>query len=229
MGGSVNTENIRHLESMNTNLQVAYETLNTTMKSITEQTNDLPDIQAALKTTDNSIARAFSNITAIETSPTGADQVSDKLNRLADETKAKATGRTGPFAGIGAAIGAVGGGAAGFFFGGKNVKSALIGVGAGTALAAGIGALIGHSIDQGYVGEAQALEKLAGDVKRYNPEGAKTQLLNSTQQTYGEILNARDKHDLDNARVVTNNLNKIQGTVAPIEQESQRILDAYKK
>ena len=129
-----------------TNFQAAFETLNTTLRSIAEQTKDLPDVQSAMKATDGSIAKAFNNISAIEKATVSAQDVGSKLDRLADEQQAQATGRTTPFAGVGAGIGAVAGAAIGYFAGGKNIKSAGIGAGVGLAASAGIGALIGHSI-----------------------------------------------------------------------------------
>lgn len=213
----------------NTNFQAAYETLNTTLKSIASQTKDLPDVKAALKATDHKIAAAFSNIQQIENSPFSPTQVNSKLNKLADETQAQATGRTAPFAGIGAGIGAVGGGLIGFFAGGRTVKSAMIGAGIGTAVAAGGGALIGHSIDKKYEGEAKALRGLADDVLRFNPEASKSTLMHETKNAYTEMLDAREHHDLDNARVNTNNFTKINGRVSPVYEESARILGAYKK
>jgi hypothetical protein len=220
---------IREQEMINSNLQAAYETLNTTLRSISEQTKDLPDVPAAVKATDGSIARAFSNIGQIQSSPKSPEQVATRLNSLADEQQAQATGRATPFAGIGAGVGAVGGGLIGFFAGGKNVKSAAIGAGVGAAVSAGIGGLIGHSIDMKYVGEAQTLRSLATDVSRYNPDADTAKLIQESQNTYNEMLRARDHHDLDNARVSTNNFNTIQGRVRPIEQESAKILGAYKK
>lgn len=225
--GQINTENIRQMEMANTNLQAAYETLNNTMKSIAEQTKDLPDVQGAAKATDASIARAFSNLNGIKNSSRAPGDVSAKLKTKADEEQAKATGRTGPGAAIGAGIGAVGGGLVGYFALGRTGRGAMIGAGVGTALSAGVGALIGHSIDMKYLGNAQSLRTLADDVTRYQPQPQIDKLENETQNVYGQLLDARGKSDLDNARVTTNNLNSIQSRVKPIETESQRILDAY--
>lgn len=225
--GVVDGNTVSELQQKRANLQAKYEVTKSTLQAIVKQTNDLPDVQATIKATDNSIAKAFSNVVAIQNSSQTPQQVSDKLVAKAEATAAEATGRMGPFAGIGAGIGAVGGGLIGFFAGGKSVKSAAIGAGVGTAAAAGIGAIIGHSIDQKFLGEAEALKKLAGDVTSYNPEADKQTLLNATVNTYNGVLDARNKHDLDNARVVDNDLRKIQGTVAPVEQRSARILSAY--
>ena len=229
MGNSSDEGTVRQMEMANTNFQAAFETLNTTLRSIAEQTKDLPDVQSAMKATDGSIAKAFNNISAIEKATVSAQDVGSKLDRLADEQQAQATGRTTPFAGVGAGIGAVAGAAIGYFAGGKNIKSAGIGAGVGLAASAGIGALIGHSIDMKYIGAADDLRKLSGEVRSYNPEAEKGKLLNETQNTYNTILEAREHHDLDNARVSTNNLRSIQSRVSPVEQQSARILGAYQK
>ncbi|PIW50137.1 hypothetical protein COW20_03440, partial [bacterium (Candidatus Blackallbacteria) CG13_big_fil_rev_8_21_14_2_50_49_14] len=211
----------------NTNFQAAFETLNTTLRSIAEQTKDLPDVQSALKATDGSISRAFSNIESVQNFSVSAQDIGSKLNRIADNKQAQATGRAMPYGGIGSGIGAVAGAAIGFFAGGKNIKSAAIGAGVGMAASFGVGALIGHSIDKKYLGEAEGLRQLSNEVKSYNPEAEKGKLMSETQKTYGVLLEAREHHDLDNARVSTNELNAVQGRVKPVEAQSARILNAY--
>jgi uncharacterized membrane protein len=226
--GTYSDYNMRQMEMANTHFQAAYETLNTTLRSIAEQTKDLPDVQGSIKATDNSISKAFSNIAAIKNDSQSPDEVKTKLNRIADDKESQVTGRATPYAGIGAGVGAVGGGLIGFFAGGKSPKNAAIGAGIGAAVAAGAGGLIGHSIDMKFVGEAKTLRSLGDDVVRYNPDAAQGKLVNETQNTYNEILRAREHNDLDNARVSTNNFNTIRSRVAPIEQESEKVLNAYR-
>lgn len=227
--GYASQENISQLQQANTNMQAAYETLNNTLKSIAEQTRDLPDVQGAANATDRSIANAFSSIAKIENHAMSAQDVHGKLNVLADETAAQSGGRMGTWGGIGAGVGLVAGGAIGFFAGGKNIKNAAIGAGVGLAVAGGGGAIAGHMRDQSFLAEAKSLRELANDVTAYNPESAKKTLTQETQNTYNQILHARNFHDLDNARVSTNNLNAIQGRVAPVESQAARILGAYEK
>lgn len=229
LGNSSDEDTVRQMEIANTNFQAAYETLNTTLRSIAEQTRDLPDVQGALKATDSSIARAFSNITAIENATVSAEEVSSKLERQAQDKQAQATGRTAPFAGVGAGIGAVAGAAIGYLAGGRSLKAAGIGAGVGLAASAGIGALIGNGIDKKYIGEADELRKLSAEVRSYNPAAEKGKLLNETQNTYNTMLEARETHDLDNARVNTNNFRSIQSRVTLVEQQSARILGAYRQ
>ncbi|HEY9843989.1 MAG TPA: hypothetical protein V6D23_26195 [Candidatus Obscuribacterales bacterium] len=226
--GSPSEGNISQMQQANSNMQAAYETLNATLRAIAEQTQDLPDVQGAIKATDGSISHAFANVQAIKHDSQSRGDVSTKLNRIADEKQAQATGRTGPWGGVGAGIGAVAGAAIGYFAGGQNVKNAMIGAGVGLAVGGGGGALAGHMKDQAFLGEAKSLRALAGDVTRYNPDAAESQLVKETQSMYNEVLKARETHDLDNARVNTNSLNTIQGRVKPVEQESTRILDAYR-
>ena len=83
--------------------------------------------------------------------------------------------------------------------------------------------------DQSLLGEAKSLRDLANDVTSYNPAAAKTSLTSETQNLYNSILGARETHDLDNARVNTNDINAIKGRVTPVQNESARILSAYKK
>lgn len=226
--GNPSDYNISQMTQANTNLQAAYETLNSTLRSIAEQTKDLPDVQRAIQATDGSISHAFGNIQAIKSDSQTPQNVSTKLEQIAVNKQAQATGRTGPWGGIGAGIGAVAGAAIGYFAGGQNVKNAMIGAGVGLAVGGGGGALAGHMKDQSFIGEAASLRQLAGDVTRYNPDAAQGQLIKETQSMYNEVLKARDSHDLDNARVNTNSLNAIHSRVAPLEQESSRILEAYR-
>ncbi len=220
---------ISEAEMANSNLQSSFSTLNNTLRAIAKQTEDLPDVKGAIQATDNTISGAFNNINAIENHSKTPQQASDRLQSLADQVQAESGGRTGLWGGIGAGVGAVGGAAIGYFAGGKNIKSAAIGFGTGLAVGGGIGALSGNMKDKALLGEAQSLRDLAGDVTRYNPDAAKNTLMGATQSLYNQTLNARDTHDLDNARVNTNSINKIQGQVNPVASEAKRILDGYNK
>lgn len=220
---------IRDAEMANSNLQSSFSTLNNTLRAIAKQTEDLPDVKGAIQATDNTISGAFNNINAIENHSKTPQQASDRLQSLAVQVQAESGGRTGLWGGIGAGVGAVGGAAIGYFAGGKNIKSAAIGFGTGLAVGGGIGALSGNMKDKALLGEAQSLRDLAGDVTRYNPDAAKNTLMGATQSLYSQTLNARDTHDLDNARVNTNSINKIQGQVNPVASEAKRILDGYNK
>lgn len=220
---------IREQEQILTSLQSAYDTMNNTLKAIKEQTNDLPDLSASAKATDASISRAFANIQALENSSKTPQQVASNIRKTADETDAKATGRTGPFAGIGAGVGAVAGAAIGYFANGNSVKHAAIYGAIGAGATAGIGALIGNSIDSGYKSEATSLRSLAGKVESYNPASDKAAVQNANQGYYNKLFEARDAHDLDRARVVNNDIQKIQGQVNPITQRTGEILDAHRK
>lgn len=227
--GYTSESNVSQLQQANTNLQAAYETLNNTLRAISEQTKDLPDVHGAIKATDASIANAFSNIQAIRTAPQTPQQVHGRLNQLADTAEAESGGRAAAWGGIGAGVGAVGGGLIGFFAGGKNAKSAAIGAGVGLAVAGGGGALAGHLRDKAYLEEARSLRSLAQDVTSYNPAAAEAKLMPETQSLYNGVLKARETNDLDNARVHTNEINAIQGRVNPVANEAARILGAYKK
>lgn len=211
------------------NLQSSYAVMNSALKSIKEQTGDLPDLQASIKGTDASISRAFANLSALENSGKTPQQVASNIRSTADQTEAKATGRTGPFAGIGAGAGAVAGAAIGYFAAGRNLKSAAIGAGIGAAASAGIGALIGNSIDSGYKTEATSLRDLASRVESYNPANDKATVMNANQKLYNELFSARNAHDLDRARVVNNDINSIRGAVNPVTDRTSEILAAHRK
>ncbi len=216
-------------ESANSNLQSSFSTLNNTIRAIAKQTEDLPDVKGSIQATDKAISGAFNTINAIETHAKTPQQVNTRLNSLADQVQAESGGRTSLWGGIGAGVGAVGGAAIGYFAGGKNMKSAAIGFGTGLAVGGGIGALSGSMKDKALLGEAQSLRQLAGDVTQYNPNAAKNTLMGETQNLYQQTLHARETHDLDNARVNTNSIGKIQQQVNPVAQEANRILDGYNK
>ncbi len=223
------TPHIREQEQILTNLQSSYDTMNNTLKAIKEQTNDLPDLQQSASATDAKISQAFANLTGIENSGKTPQQVASNIRSEADQTDSKATGRTGPFAGIGAGVGLVAGAAIGYFAGGQSIKNAAIGAGIGAAASAGVGALIGNGIDSGYKSEATSLRSLAGRVESYSPAADKQTTLQSNQQFYGNLFEARDAHDLDAARVVNNNISSIQNQVSPVVERSAEILNAHRK
>lgn len=220
---------IREQEMILNNLQSSYEVMNNTLKAIREQTRDLPDLQQNAQATDRAISQAFSNIAAIEASPKSGQQVASNIRKEAEATEAKATGRTAPFAGIGAGVGAVAGAAIGYFAGGKSTKNALIGAGIGAAVGGGGGALIGNGIDSGYKNTATSLRDLAGRVETYNVASDKQQAIKANQSLYGQLQNARDAHDLDRARVVNNDLKAIGGQIAPVNNRTTEILEAHRK
>lgn len=220
---------LREQEQILTNLKTSYEVMNNALKAIKEQTNDLPDLPATVRATDSNISRAFANIGAIENSGKTPQQVGQNIRQEADATEAKATGRTGPYAGIGAGVGLVAGAAIGYFAGGRTAKSALMGAGIGAAASGGIGALVGNGIDSGYKNEASSLRSLAGRVESYNPGADKKTLADTNLGFYNKLFEARDAHDLDRARVVNNDLKGVAGTASNIAQRSGEIADAHRK
>jgi len=220
---------LREQEMIFANLQSSYEVMNNALKAIHEQTQNLPDLPATVKATDASIARAFANLSALENSGKSPQQVASNIRSTADNTESKATGRTAPFAGIGAGAGLVVGGAIGYFAGGQNLKSAAMGAGIGAAASAGIGALIGGGIDASYKNEASSLRDLANKVESYHPAQDKQTVLNANQNFYNQLFNAREARDLDRARVVNNDISAIGSQVTPVTQRSGQILDAHRK
>ncbi|GIW23370.1 MAG: hypothetical protein KatS3mg068_2377 [Candidatus Sericytochromatia bacterium] len=219
--------NISALEARNQNLRLSYELLNSALRNIRDNTSNLPDIQNTSKAVDLSISNAFSNIKEIESSPQSPQEVKEKLYKLSQEQMNQIKGRALPYAGWGAGVGAVAGGTIGYLTG-KTAKSILIGTGMGTAIAGGIGALIGHSKDKSYEKKGNELKKLGDEVANYKTDNHKKVLENATLNTYNELLNARNKNDVDSAIPINNNLKNIYSTVKPIEEQTSRILKGYR-
>lgn len=220
---------LREQEQILTNLKTSYEVMNNALKAIKEQTNDLPDLQASVQATDHNISKAFANLNTIENSGKTPQGVSQNIRKEADATDAKATGRTGPYAGIGAGVGLVAGAAIGYFAGGRSTKSALMGAGIGAAASGGIGALVGNGIDSGYKNEASSLRSLAGRVETYRPENDKQALSQTNLNLYNKLFDARSANDLDRARVVNNDLKSISGSASAVEERTREIADAHRK
>jgi len=231
-GGNVTIDNepdTSILEINNRNLQTAYITLQTALRTIENQTNNLPDMQKTIKFVDNSLENSNSNINAIKNQTTSPSQAKEKLYVLSDEQTAQIKDRAKTFGGAGVGIGAVGGGVIGYFAGGNNAKAAIFGAGIGIGVAGGLGALIGHGIDKSHENKASELKTLGDDVQNYNVKADENQLEGEGVNTYNGLLNARDAHDIDNARVVDNQLKNVNGRVNQIENRTSRILDGYKK
>lgn len=224
-GGGIDTSG---LEARNQNLRIAYETLNSALRNIRSNTNSLPDIRQASSGVNTSISNAFSNINQIKSSTQSPTEVKAKLYKLSEDQMAQVTGRAAPYAGVGAGVGAVAGGTIGFFAGGRTTKSALIGAGIGTAVSAGIGALIGNAKDKSHERKANELTKLGDEIANYNPAGDEQSLESESLSSYNTLLNARNKDDIDNAIVITNNFKSIQSRVNPVEERTARILSGYK-
>ena len=226
-GGPSGEPDTSGLEAQNQNLRYAYQTLNNALRNVESSTDKLPDVKQSIRSTDNSITSAFNNISAIRSDTQTPTQVKQKLYVRADGENAKVTGRALPYAGVGAGIGAVAGGAIGYFAGGKNTKAALIGVGIGLSAGAGISALIGKSIDKGHEKKASELKTLGDEIERYNPDDDSNKLEAESGNLYNELFNIRDKHDIDNARVSTNNVNTINSRTGAVEERTARILKGY--
>lgn len=215
------------LERQNDNLRYAYQALNSALKNIETATDNLPDVKQTIKTADNSLSSAYSNLVNIRNNTQTPQQVKQKLYVKADAEQAQVKGRALPFSGIGAGIGAVSGGAIGYFAGGKTAKSALIGAGIGMSVSAGIGALIGKGIDDKHKNNASELKQLGDEIASYNPDNDESKLESSSESIYNELLNIRGKHDIDNARVSDNNLKGINANVKDVETRTARILKGY--
>lgn len=227
-GGPTGEPDTSGLERQNQNLRYAYQTLNSALRNVESATNKLPDVKQAIRTTDNSITNSLSNISAIRSDSQTPTQVKQKLYVKADAEQAQVKGRALPFAGTGAGIGAVAGAAIGYFAGGKNTKAAMIGAGIGLTVGGGVSALIGKSIDKGHENKASELKVLGDEIEKYNPDQDASRLESESSNLYNELLNIRGKHDIDNARVSTNNINGINTRTADVEQRTARILKGYK-
>ena len=77
--------------------------------------------------------------------------------------------------------------------------------------------------------KSESLKSLAQQVSSYNSESNLNALKELNQKAYDQFLTARSTHDMDPARVVTNNVNTIHQQVNAIQAKSQAILAAYEK
>ncbi|HEY9843249.1 MAG TPA: hypothetical protein V6D23_22455 [Candidatus Obscuribacterales bacterium] len=214
-------------EAENTAIQAAYNAAKVTMVAMREQTKNLPDPATTLKQTNDKLGQGFANLNQIRRLQSGADARSNELQKNASQADARVTGRTGPFAGTGAVLGAIAGGAAGYFMYGKNIKTALIGAGIGAAGTAGIAAMIGSGIDHKYLEKASTLRSQAAAVKAYKPDQAEKQLDGETVKLYQQQHEAAKVRDLDQATVADSQLKGTQQRVDLITGESQKILNIY--
>ena len=218
------------LISANNDLRTAYRILNNALDNIESTTNNLPDVKATAGAVDKSISNAFSNINEIRVaaSKTSPAEVKDKLYKLGAAQDAQVTGRAAPWAGAGAGIGAVVGGVGGYIAT-KNAKTAAMVAAGGAAVGAGIGALAGKSKDDSFKEKAAGLRQQAEEVANYNPNGDEDALVNHAGSTYNELLNARNRSDIDGAIGTNSNLKSIQGNVSNIEGRTARVVDGYRK
>lgn len=223
-GGEPDTS---YLEDRNQNLRYAYQSLNNALRNIQNTTSNLPDVKQTVRTADNSLTSALSNISAIRSDSQTPTQVKQKLYVLSDKETAQIKGRALPYGGVGAGVGAVAGAAIGYFAAGRNTQSALIGAGIGTAVAGGIGALIGHSVDKGHENKASDLKNLGDEIERYNPDQDEATLQNESSNIYNELLNIRDRHDIDSAIGSNSNLKSISSRTSEVEKRTARILGGY--
>ena len=99
----------------------------------------------------------------------------------------------------------------------------------GAAVGAGIGALAGKSKDDSFKEKAAGLRQQAEEVANYNPNGDEDALVNHAGSTYNELLNARNRSDIDGAIGTNSNLKSIQGNVSNIEGRTARVVDGYRK
>lgn len=215
------------LERKRADLKTSYEILNSALNNIEQQTSDLPDINNTVKGVDRSISNAFSNITEIKSSKSSPTEVKQTLYKLADAEAGQVKGRGKTFGGVGAGAGLVVGGVTGYLVG-KNPKTAMIGAGIGLTAAGAIGALIGSSIDNKHKKNSTELKVLGDEVEKYNPQQDESNLETQSQNTYGKIVTASGRHDIDSAISVNNELKNIKSQVGQVETRTANIAKGYK-
>ena len=206
------------LESINNGLQVTYSSLKSTLNSIEKQSAQIPDPAAKVAATDKQIAAAFSQVANLETL---SSQSASRLSSLAEQAQqmdAKVTGRTGPYALIGAGAGAVAGAAAGYFLGGNQLKTAAIGAGVGSALTAGAGALIGKGVDQRYRNKATDLRQQMQAIEQFDPAKSRSQLQSLNQNLYDISLQTQGRMGLDQAH-------HLEQEVGKVDAQTQKVLN----
>lgn len=214
-------------QAENTAIQIAYNQAKTTMVAMREQTAHLPNVPASLSQTNAQIGKGLNALDQIRRLQSGADSRSQQLQTEAATAESRVTGRTRPFAATGAVIGAVAGGAAGYFLNGNSIKGGLIGAGAGAAGAAGLSALIGHGIDSHYTEKARSLREMAGQVKSYDPEQAQKKLDQAALGLYRQQTAAGGVHDLDQALAIDGQIQGLQQQVNAVNAEAEKINALY--
>lgn len=207
-----------------------YEGLETSVRQIRDMTGDIPDPAAKVTQLRRSVQTTSSTLQQVESAqrafPTA--DVQAKLRQQAGQERSQITGRAAPFGGIGAAAGAVVGGAIGYFAG-KSVKTAAIGAGIGVAVAGGGGALIGSSIDGGHRRKAADLEKRANEVGSFDVGASYRRLTNLAAQGESQAGAARTTLNIDTARELDGQLSSTTGQLNSINTEATRILESYRK
>jgi uncharacterized protein YcfJ len=206
-----------------------YENLESAVSSIQRTTSDLPDPAGQLVRLNRGVANAAGTLTDLgqaQRTMTVA-QVQDKLQRQAGGELAQVKGRAKPYGGYGALIGAVAGGVIGGIAG-KNGKTAAIGAGVGLAVAGGVGALIGHSIDSGHKKKAANLSSLSQEVASYDREADVRQLSDVAARGVLVEADARQTLQLDDARNVAGQAAATAGEAEGIQSRAARILGAYR-
>lgn len=217
------------LESINNGLQVAYSSLKSNLQSIEAQTRNLPEPVSKIQATDHQIASAFAQVQNLEKLQGQNDQSLRSLSEQSQAMTAKVTGRTGPYALVGAGAGAVAGAAAGYFLGGRNLKSALVGAGVGTAASAGLGALVGSGIDHSYHNKAQALQKQIETLKSFQPEQDRQKLQDLNHKLYDLSVQTQGLLDLDSAGALEHQANEVSNQVGQVQQKLDQVAAAHQK
>jgi hypothetical protein len=206
-----------------------YDNLESAVSSINRTTADLPDPAGQLVRLNRSINGAASTLTELGNAQRtmSVAQVQDKLQQQAGGELAQVKGRAKPFGGYGAAIGAVAGGIIGGVAG-KNGKTAALGAGIGLAVAGGVGALIGHSIDSGHKKKAANLSSLSQEVAAYDREADVRQLSDVAARGTLVEADARQTLHIDEARDVSAQAAGTSAQAENIQSRAARILSAYR-
>lgn len=215
------------LESINNGLQVAYSSLKATLNSVESQSAKIPDPVSRVVAADQKISEAFRNVAHLEQQ---SYQSENRLQSLAEQAKHKddqVTGRTGPYALVGAGVGALAGATAGYFLGGNQLKSAAIGAGIGSAVSAGAAALYGKNVDQGYRNQASELRQQIQAIKQFDPVQSRSVVQDLNQNLYSLSIETHGTINLDQAHYLEQEMGKVQDQTQKVLNELETAQRGY--
>ena len=213
---------------LNLSLSSTSSSLRSTLSDIERKTTDLPNIPKAVKSVDASISQAFSNVEKIKSNQTSNGEMKDKLYQLGKAQESKISNKAGQNALIGAGVGAVVGGVVGYATM-KNTKAALIGVGAGSALASGAAALISKGVDKAHESKAKELRSMGDQIQKYDVKTDEEALLNHAKNAYEVSVKSKPENSVNSRLAANASLNQINKSIEQIENSTEKVLKIQEK
>lgn len=211
------------VDAINIGLKTAHTSLHSNLHRIKQLAEQIPEPSAALSQLNQSIASGYAELSLLEKDIQKHNDAMTRLESQAKAMDAKVTGRTKPYAIIGAGVGAAAGAAAGYFLGDKSAKSALIGAGIGTAVTAAIGGFTGHSIDRSYERKAGSLREQVQTLQSFDPARQGSVLNQANQQLHKHAQDTQGYMGLDAASALESNIKQTQRATQGVLNELQSV------